>query len=138
MASELENLLQRALERTEHLKAVMVSDKDGVIIAKAINPELSDDILEPAFSATFSVASDQTGKLGFGKNTMIMSTFDEDQVVQFNHFPLVLTLLASLDASSGTIRMLIDAGKSLAAPMNIVAESVANALQHEHKTKEYV
>ncbi|RKO84282.1 Ragulator complex protein LAMTOR3, partial [Blyttiomyces helicus] len=58
-------------------------------------------ILEPAFSATFSVASDQAGKLGFGKNKMILSTFEQYQIVQFNHSPLILTLLASANANTG-------------------------------------
>ncbi|KND03984.1 uncharacterized protein SPPG_01432 [Spizellomyces punctatus DAOM BR117] len=132
---QLQAFLQDLLESTDHLKAVLVTDKDGVILAKATGPDLPDHVLEPAFSATFSVASDQSGKLGFGRNKMIMSTFDEDQVVQFNYSPLILTLLASSKANSG---VLIAAGKDLEEPIKIVGESVSKAIQHEHKAKEYV
>ncbi|TPX65668.1 hypothetical protein SpCBS45565_g05039 [Spizellomyces sp. 'palustris'] len=138
---QLQAFLQELLESTDYLKAVLVTDKDGVILAKATGPDLPDHVLEPAFSATFSVASDQSGKLGFGRNKIIMSTFDEDQVVQFNYTPLILTLLASSKANSGRsscVGVLIAAGKDLEEPIKIVGESVSKAIQHEHKAKEYV
>ncbi|KAJ3153247.1 Ragulator complex protein lamtor3 [Geranomyces variabilis] len=131
--AELDTLLDSVLNRTEHVKAILVTDKDGVILAKALHADSGAGILEPAFSATFSVASEQCGKLGLGANKMIVSTFDGDQIVQFNHSPLILTLLASLEADPG---VLIAAGRDLAEPMRIVSETVAKTIQYEHK-KEY-
>ncbi|KAI8818049.1 Ragulator complex protein LAMTOR3 [Fimicolochytrium jonesii] len=132
--AELDTLLQSVLTDTEHLKAVFMTNKDGVILAKAVDPGFSDHILELAFSATFTVASDQSGKLGLGRNKMIISTFRDDQLVQFNHLPLLLTFLASVEANTG---VLIAHGTDLAEPMRIVAELVARAVHVETK-KEFV
>ncbi|KAI8909274.1 Ragulator complex protein LAMTOR3-A [Powellomyces hirtus] len=122
--AELDALLESMLTRTEHVKAIMVTDRDGVILAKALHKDSQDGILEPAFSATFAVACEQCGKLGLGTTTSIISTFSSTQIVQFSHPPLILTLLASLDIPPG---VLLAAGKDLADPMKMVAEAVARS-----------
>ncbi len=88
----------------------MVTDKDGVILIKAISSDLPKRILEPAFAATFSVSCDQIAKLGLGKHQYMVSTFSNYQLVQFNFSPLVLTFIAVLETQSA---VLIHLGREL-------------------------
>ncbi|KAJ3022032.1 hypothetical protein HKX48_007187 [Thoreauomyces humboldtii] len=133
MAEQLDALLESVLARTPQMDAVLLTDKDGVILAHALQPTLPAATLEPAFSATFAVASDQAGRLGLGRSKVIVSTFRHAVVVQFSYTPLILTILGARDANSD---VLIKAGRALERPMRVVADAIQKAVQNDQK-KDY-
>ena len=62
---------------------------------------------------------DQAGRLSQGKNVVIVTTYDRHQLVQLNHTPLVVTLVASKSANTGVSRA-TRAGRGGAAPPRLV------------------
>ncbi|KAJ3415524.1 Ragulator complex protein lamtor3 [Chytridiales sp. JEL 0842] len=117
--------LQKAFEETlrcnEDLKAILVTDRDGVILIKAESPNLPPRVTKAALSATFSMASDQASKIGLGKTNMVMSVFDEYQIVQFSYAPLILSLIAPSSANSG---LLLDIGTKFGPQINVLSNVV--------------
>ena len=59
----LEQFLERLLDRVEGLRTVVVSDRDGVPLIYVGQPLPSDGCL----SSVFPMAADQAGKLNLGK-----------------------------------------------------------------------
>ncbi|KAI8920405.1 Ragulator complex protein LAMTOR3 [Entophlyctis helioformis] len=106
--------LQLVVARTDGLLAVVVSDKDGAIAVKATRPELPSQVLEPAFTASFLLTSEQMAKIGFGKTNQLISMCGHYCIAQFNAStstaPFVLTLIAAQDANIGVI---VDTGRAL-------------------------
>ena len=52
-------------------------------------------------STTFAAVSDQVSRLGLKRNKSLVSFFELYQVVQFNHSPLITTLVADADSNTG-------------------------------------
>ncbi|KAJ3192809.1 Ragulator complex protein lamtor3 [Entophlyctis luteolus] len=127
---------------TVDLKAILVTDRDGVILydgeclvdtclcfngwflSTVEEPGLPTKVTQAALSATFSLSCDQMSKLGLGKAQMVMSTFDEYQIVQFLYSPLILSLIAPARANSG---QLLEIGTGLEREVQIIAKAVAAA-----------
>ncbi|CAB4488549.1 unnamed protein product [Rhizophagus irregularis] len=73
MGEELQTYFNKLLTRIDGLKAVTVTDGDGVILIKSVSNDVSPRVLEPALSTTFSVVSDQASKLAdSGSNTGVL------------------------------------------------------------------
>ncbi|KAI9350061.1 ragulator complex protein LAMTOR3-like protein [Zopfochytrium polystomum] len=107
---ELHQWLTHILKSTDDLGAILITDKDGVIVIKVETPNLPARVTKAALSATFSMSCDQAGKIGLGRPLMVMSAFDEYQIVQFNYAPLILSFIAPSTANSG---ILLDIGGQL-------------------------
>ena len=103
MAEDLQRYLRTLLQSEEGLEAIIVSDRDGVHLVEAKSERVSAGVLKPPFLGTFSIASEQASKLGLGKNRAIISYYSTHQVVQFCHFPLVVTFIAGGSANTGMI-----------------------------------
>ncbi|XP_018015437.1 ragulator complex protein LAMTOR3 [Hyalella azteca] len=76
--------VQSLLDNTPGLLAIVITDKDGVLILKVCskdNPELSQ---RSSYVAPFASASDQASKLGLGRNQTIVCLYDKFQVVSMN------------------------------------------------------
>ncbi|KAG1658558.1 Ragulator complex protein LAMTOR3-B [Nymphon striatum] len=89
--------------QTEGLHAVVVTDRDGVPILKECNeltPELS---TRPGFLSTFSILTEQGGKLGLGKNNRVVCIYDNFQVINFNKETIMIILIASTSANIGAL-----------------------------------
>ncbi|XP_064406321.1 ragulator complex protein LAMTOR3-A-like [Halichondria panicea] len=103
MTDELQTFVRRLLPTVDGLEAIVVSDRDGVILIEARSGNVPSAALKPPFLGVFSIASEQASKLEVGKNKSIISYYSGHQVVQFNYFPLVVTFIAAVDANTGLI-----------------------------------
>ena len=103
MSEDLQRYLKTLLQSEDGLEGIIVSDRDGVHLVEAKNEGVSPGVLKPPFLGTFSIASEQASKLGLGKNKAIISYYTNHQVVQFCHFPLVVTFIARINANTGMI-----------------------------------
>ncbi|RKO88688.1 mitogen-activated protein kinase [Blyttiomyces helicus] len=113
-------MFAHAVRKTDGLVAALLTDRDGVEVTKAGSDDLPKEVLDPAFSAMLAAVSNQAD---FDKTKMAVSTFEQYQIVQFNHSPLILTLLASGDMDTGSLQ---NASKDL-------QEVIATAAKHVQK-----
>ncbi|KAG9291626.1 hypothetical protein G9A89_022045 [Geosiphon pyriformis] len=134
MGEEIQAYIDKLLSRVDGLKAITVTDREGVILLKAICPEEESSTFKGIFetqpallSTTFAVVSDQASKLGLKKNRSIVSVFGSHQIVQFNHTPLVTTLVGDSNANTGVLLDLNDELKEM-------TEVIATALQERQST----
>ncbi|KAH6576490.1 hypothetical protein BASA50_006775 [Batrachochytrium salamandrivorans] len=122
--SQIENELQQVLNRaTEDLLAIIITDKDGVVILKATRPDLPGHILEPAFTASFLLTSDQMSKIGFGKTNKVISVCGRYCIAQSGVESLILTLIAAQNANLG---IMIDIGNDLRSAVEEVSRSCSS------------
>nr|CAD7401006.1 unnamed protein product [Timema cristinae] len=98
------------------LLCILITDRDGVPVLKDLElyyqgsfsvsattdkaPELA---MRPNFLSTFAMATDQGGKLGLGKNKLVICSYSTYQVVQLNKLPLVVSFLGSITCNTGHI-----------------------------------
>ncbi|KAL1918603.1 uncharacterized protein VTP21DRAFT_2625 [Calcarisporiella thermophila] len=115
MEAAFENIC-RPYER-EGLKAALLTDREGITLLKFTTNEISSKILSPLLATTFSMTSDQSSKLGLGQNNTIISTFSLHQILQFNHSPLIITLVANSQANTGLLLELGAALRELTEPI---------------------
>lgn len=118
MADDIEEYLHRLVSTVDGLEGVIISDRDGVPVAKAfISSDIPEAATRPGFLATFSMATEQASKLGLGANKSLVCLYDNFQVVHLNFMPLVVTLLAKVDANTGVLlgmsTQLLDSVKQL-------------------------
>merc|ERR1711916_263521 len=102
----------------------MGSDRDAVLVSKSATPQLPETVEDPAFLATFSLATEQASKLGLSGNKSAVCMYREYQVVHFNHSPLFVSLIASDEANTG---MLLSIGEELAGSISQLATVFQNA-----------
>jgi len=100
---ELRKYVSRLLQRVEGLLAIVITDRDGVHLVKAIKEQVPEMALRPSYLSTFAMAADQAGKLGVAKNNKIISIYSNYQVVQINKNPLVISLIATKSANTGQL-----------------------------------
>ncbi|KAF0416424.1 Ragulator complex protein LAMTOR3 [Gigaspora margarita] len=103
MGEELQSYLDKLLLRIDGLKAITITDQDGVILIKSVSNDVPPRMLEPAISTTFAAVSEQASKLGLKKNKSIVSLYELYQIVQFNHSPLITTLIADSNSNTGVL-----------------------------------
>ncbi|ORY98653.1 mitogen-activated protein kinase [Syncephalastrum racemosum] len=99
IAKDFDGLCQPLL--SEGLQAALVTDKDGVVMLKNVLPSAPPRFIEPTFLTSFGVASSQASKIGLKQNKCIVSTFDLYQVIQFDHSPIIITLITDAGANTG-------------------------------------
>ncbi|XP_055935117.1 ragulator complex protein LAMTOR3-like isoform X1 [Argiope bruennichi] len=95
--------LQDIIKRVNGLRAIVITDRDGIPIIKVNAPDIQDPISKPNFLASVSLAIEQAGKLGNGKNNRIICMFNTIQVIHFNKSPLMISLIASSKANTGIL-----------------------------------
>ncbi|XP_065899459.1 ragulator complex protein LAMTOR3-A-like [Dysidea avara] len=122
MTEELKLFFQRLLPTVDGLEGIVVADRDGVPVLEVSTGLCPPNVLKPLFLGAFSLCSDQAGKVGFGKNKRITTFYSDHQVIQFNYFPVIVTLIAKSSANTGLLYMLDeemkDAVSDLTAALN--------------------
>ncbi|XP_035216140.1 ragulator complex protein LAMTOR3-B-like isoform X2 [Stegodyphus dumicola] len=98
-----EQFLREMLHRVDGLLAVMITDRDGIPVVMSRTGKVPDVVSKQNFLASVSLAIEQAGKLGCGKNRRIMCMFNSFQVVHFNKSPLMVSLVASAEANTGLL-----------------------------------
>lgn len=63
------------------LQCVLVTDRDGVPLIKVCTDTAPELAMKPAFLSTFAMATDQSSKLGLGRNQHIICMYSNYQVV---------------------------------------------------------
>ncbi|XP_033124549.1 ragulator complex protein LAMTOR3-A-like isoform X2 [Anneissia japonica] len=99
MTQEIKKHFHMLMETVDGLDAIVVSDADGVPVLKVANESTPEQALRPSFLSTFGLASNQASKLGLHNNKIILCTYQNHQVIMFNKLPVVITLIAKLDAN---------------------------------------
>lgn len=95
--------LNSFISRIEGLYAIVITDGDGVPVVKVMTEQTPPSVVKSSFLATVSLAIDQAGKVGIGKNKRIICMFNNYQVVHFNKCPLMVSLIASSSANTGML-----------------------------------
>eukprot|EP00042_Codosiga_hollandica_P059682 m.920141 g.920141 ORF g.920141 m.920141 type:complete len:127 (-) comp61451_c0_seq1:172-552(-) len=118
MADELDAFFRSLFLRFPEIIASVISDRDGVSVHKALKePSSTVDALNSNFLAAAASITDQADKLNMGANQSILAVHDKLQIVHFSFSPLVVTLVATAAASSGTLLDLQPDIAAVAAPL---------------------
>lgn len=80
-----------------------MTDRDGVPLIKVSTESAPELAMKPAFLSTFAMATDQSSKLGLGRNQHIICMYSNYQVVQMNKLPLVVTFVGRENCNTGHI-----------------------------------
>ena len=112
-------LLQRIIARVPGLRAVLVSDKDGVTVERAGDQSV------PPSSFVFGVTSEQLAKMPFGKCESIVATREDGScLIHVNSNPLVITFVADPGTNIGVILSLAHDISRALEPISSAIESV--------------
>ncbi|XP_054742767.1 ragulator complex protein LAMTOR3 homolog [Anastrepha obliqua] len=103
MTDEVKKYFNGLLHKVNGLYVIQVTDRDGVPLLRVSQDKNVDFALMPSFIPTFATASEQAGKLGLGRNKVIISMYSNYQVVQMNKLPLILTFVGGEHCNSGHI-----------------------------------
>ncbi|XP_041364704.1 ragulator complex protein LAMTOR3-A-like [Gigantopelta aegis] len=103
MTEELKSHLLKLMSTIDGLHAIVVTDRDGVLMLKVANENAPELALRPAFLCAFGLMTEQAGKMGMSQNKSIVSMYSSYQVVQLNKPPLLVSMIADADANTGDI-----------------------------------
>ncbi|XP_053681731.1 ragulator complex protein LAMTOR3 homolog [Sabethes cyaneus] len=103
MTDDVKRFFSNMLQRVTGLRCVMVTDRDGVPLINLEREKSAKFVMKPAFLSTFTLAAEQSNKLGLGKNRNIISVYADYQVVQMNKLPLVVTFIGAENCNIGHI-----------------------------------
>ncbi|KAL3270574.1 hypothetical protein HHI36_021111 [Cryptolaemus montrouzieri] len=106
MAEEIKKILQDILTKVPDLHCILITDRDGVSVAKVCTEKATESGTRFGFISTFGLAVDQGSKLGLGKTSTLICYYSQYQVIQMNKSPLVLTFIASKKCNTGLIMAL--------------------------------
>lgn len=104
--TEVRELLQSIASNTIGVLGVIISDKEGVPIIKAViesNNPIVDGCFRHQFLSVFPSISEHATKMCLGSTKCIIGTFEDYQLIHCNHSPLVLTVVATNEAVTGQI-----------------------------------
>eukprot|EP00003_Mantamonas_plastica_P000111 TRINITY_DN1011_c0_g1_i2.p2 TRINITY_DN1011_c0_g1~~TRINITY_DN1011_c0_g1_i2.p2 ORF type:complete len:130 (-),score=47.32 TRINITY_DN1011_c0_g1_i2:26-415(-) len=116
----VEEFLKQLLERVEDLQAVIVTDRDGVVVVQAKKTDFEEKN-ETQFATAFAMASEQASKLRMGDNKSITSCYDSRMVVHVNLDPLIVTLVTEAYGNAG---LLVELGEEIAVALDPVMDMV--------------
>lgn len=103
MAEEMKKYLKQLLAKVDNLLCILITDRDGVPILKAVHEKCPEPAMRPNFLTTFAMATDQSSKLGQGRNKTIICMYSSYQVIQMNKLPLILNFIGTADCNTGHI-----------------------------------
>jgi len=93
--------LQSILNKYNDLFAILITDRDGVIVCKvctASSPEVSQ---QSRFISVFTSASKGSKKMGLGENRSIVTFYDTFQVVSIGCGAVALHFIATPEGNTG-------------------------------------
>eukprot|EP00128_Syssomonas_multiformis_P009650 Colp12_sorted_trinity150504_noHs@36319 len=108
------------LARIPGLLVGTLTDRDGVVIAKAVAKDYQDSSKRSLLS-TLTAGSEQASKLGVGKCESVLVQYKDRQLLHFAVHPLVVSFLALPDANMG---LLMDLEKEIRAALAPLASSL--------------
>uniref|UniRef100_A0A2P2I551 Ragulator complex protein LAMTOR3-like n=1 Tax=Hirondellea gigas TaxID=1518452 RepID=A0A2P2I551_9CRUS len=97
----MKKFMQNLLDNTPGLLSIVVTDKDGVTIMKVCQRDNHELSQRSSYIALFSSASEQSSKLGLGKNRTIVCFYDKHQVISMNKGVVQLHLIGKPDGNTG-------------------------------------
>jgi len=100
---DLQTFFLKLLNRISDLQAIVVTDRDGVTLAKEMSSSYRNDSSESSLVATFAVATEQASKLRTGKNKTITSFYEKKVIIHINDLPLVICLIANSEVNIGVV-----------------------------------
>eukprot|EP00729_Bicosta_minor_P016920 gene16920-19050_t len=112
---DLRVILTELLPRIEGLKAVVITDAEGVSLIKVTAGDEEEDaavesVITPSFLVTATAAAEQSCKLGTGANTAAIIAFEKFQVVHTVASPLMIHLVSAASSNTG---LLLDMARDL-------------------------
>jgi len=97
---DLQSFFSKLLNRVTGLQAILITDRDGVTLAKEISSSYTEDSIESPLGAAFAIATEQASKLRTGKNKTITSFYEKKVIVHINHLPLIIGLIADSETAN--------------------------------------
>ncbi|XP_052862598.1 ragulator complex protein LAMTOR3 homolog [Anopheles cruzii] len=103
MTDDVKRFFLTILKRVTGLNCIIITDRDGVPLMRVGDDKSLGMIMRPAFHTTFAMATEQSNKLGLGRNRNIISIYTGYQVVQMNKLPLLVTFIGNESCNIGHI-----------------------------------
>ncbi|ETN66712.1 mitogen-activated protein kinase kinase 1-interacting protein 1 [Anopheles darlingi] len=103
MTDDVKRFFVTILKRVTGLNYIIITDRDGVPLMNVGSDKPDGMIMRPAFHTTFTMATEQSNKLGLGRNRNIISVYTGYQVVQMNKLPLLVTFIGTESCNIGHI-----------------------------------
>eukprot|EP01092_Planopodium_desertum_P015327 TRINITY_DN80912_c1_g1_i1.p1 TRINITY_DN80912_c1_g1~~TRINITY_DN80912_c1_g1_i1.p1 ORF type:complete len:133 (+),score=18.10 TRINITY_DN80912_c1_g1_i1:1-399(+) len=111
---ELESFFEKVIGRVPGLRAVFLSDFDGVNLLKVSKEEVGE---KEFLASTFSSSTNQASKLQFGQNNHIISFFAKKTIVHVNQSPLLISFLGTKHLNVGSILAMLPKIKAALNPL---------------------
>ncbi|KAL5019363.1 hypothetical protein ScPMuIL_005085 [Solemya velum] len=121
MTEDVKLFLHKVMKSIDGLHAIVITDREGIPLIKVSTENAPELALRHTFLGTYGSAADQASKLGLQKNKSIVCIYQQVQVVQINHAPLLVTMVAGSDANTG---VLLDIEKELKSALKDLSEVV--------------
>lgn len=103
MTEELKSYLTKLMRTVDGLHAIVITDRDGVVIVKVSTQHAPDPALKPSFLSTFGVMTEQASKMALGGNKRIINFYEKFQTIQLNNNPMLVHFIADRDSNTGSI-----------------------------------
>ena len=117
LLEEIQLFLTELTQRTSGILAVVLSDREGVVIEQAVTSDCPPGLLTPHILSTLAVASEQASKLNLGNNLSAAVYYTNYQIVHFNCLPFIVSIFARSEANTSLL-MSMDANiQETVAPM---------------------
>jgi len=138
LAAELDAYIAALRRDIPGARAVALADRDGVLLAKAADADLEDDLLERLQVASGASAAEQAGRVGmgaartlvtFGRSKRAADDGDdalkaEEVLVHVPLLPLLLAVLGDAQLNVGVVLGLRDKIATALEPIRVAAQSV--------------
>ncbi|CAK9296238.1 unnamed protein product [Gordionus sp. m RMFG-2023] len=98
---ELENILKSFVTNHKNLHAIIYHDKEGIIILKAFDQAITENIITIDFLNIFNLSTHQINKIGMGDIKKLLITLKNYQIIQFNKDKVILTAIISKNSNMG-------------------------------------
>ncbi|KAG4080074.1 hypothetical protein HA402_014514 [Bradysia odoriphaga] len=81
MTDDVKRYFNSLMQKVVGLQSVLVTDRDGIPLIRVANEHAPELAMKPSFLSTFTMATDQSSKLGLGRNQTIICMYSNYQVV---------------------------------------------------------
>jgi len=103
MSESLESHLRSMMGHVDGLRAIVITDRDGVPVLKVSDNSLPSLATRPPFLSTLAMGAEQQGKLALGSAKSLICLYESYQVVVLNKSPMLVSLIASENANTGQL-----------------------------------
>uniref|UniRef100_A0A1I8J380 Robl_LC7 domain-containing protein n=2 Tax=Macrostomum lignano TaxID=282301 RepID=A0A1I8J380_9PLAT len=106
----LRRFLESYLSQVDGLSAILLSDRDGVGLMSAAQPECQwavEAVVKRGLVPGFCQAAEQAGKLGVGPASAFVTNYGQMTIVLLSCQPLVVTLIGQPDCNIGAMTGLL-------------------------------